>query len=107
MLDGKEIPGVSHHNVKLSLGYNPTHQTTLVLVQNFKSKAYAMSDFLDLYGKMEIIIRLIYLQLILTKIMSFLQRSVISLIRKTLFLLMVGQGLVFILPTMNESLCSV
>lgn len=52
-LDGKEIPGVSHHNVKLSLGYNPTHQTTLVLVQNFKSKAYAMSDFLGLYGKME------------------------------------------------------
>ncbi|MDD4505863.1 MAG: TonB-dependent receptor [Sulfurospirillaceae bacterium] len=52
-LDGKEIPGVSHHNVKLSLGYNPTHQTTLVLVQNFKSKAYAMSDFLGVYGKME------------------------------------------------------
>lgn len=52
-LDGKEIPGVSHHNIKLTLGYNPTRQTALVLVQNFKSKAYAMSDFLRVYGKME------------------------------------------------------
>lgn len=52
-LNGKEIPGVSPHTLKLSLGYNPTHQTSLVLVQNFKSKAYAMSDFLGVYGKME------------------------------------------------------
>lgn len=51
-LNGKEIPGVSPHTLRLAFGYNPTHQSTLVLTQNFKSKAYAMSDFLGTYGKM-------------------------------------------------------
>ena len=48
-----EIPGVSKHNLKVGLGYNPTHRINLLLSHVYKSKAYAMSDFDQSYGKME------------------------------------------------------
>ncbi|MDD3462975.1 MAG: TonB-dependent receptor [Sulfurospirillaceae bacterium] len=51
--NGREIPGVSKHNIKLSLGYNPDYRTFLTLSQNFKSKAYATSDFDGNFGKMD------------------------------------------------------
>lgn len=51
-IEGREIPGVSKHNIKLSLGYNPTYKTSLLLTQVYRSKAYAMSDFDGNYGKM-------------------------------------------------------
>ncbi|WP_458701328.1 TonB-dependent receptor plug domain-containing protein [Sulfurospirillum sp. 1307] len=50
---GNEIPGVSKHNVKLGVGYNPTHRINLLLTHTYKSKAYAMSDFDHSFGKME------------------------------------------------------
>lgn len=50
---GNEIPGVSKHNVKIGLGYNPTHRINLLLAHVYKSKAYAMSDFKGYYGKMD------------------------------------------------------
>ena len=50
---GNEIPGVSKHNVKVGLGYNPTHRINLLLSHVYKSEAYAMSDFDQSYGKMD------------------------------------------------------
>jgi iron complex outermembrane receptor protein len=50
---GNEIPGVSKHNVKVGLGYNPTHRVNLLLSHVYKSEAYAMSDFDHNYGKMD------------------------------------------------------
>lgn len=50
--NGREIPGVSAHNVKLSLGYNPIRPLTLLLSQTYKSKAYAIDDFDGSLGKM-------------------------------------------------------
>ena len=52
-LEGKEIPGVSKHNLKLSIGYNPSYKTTLLLSHTYKSKSYAMSDFDENFGKMD------------------------------------------------------
>ncbi|MBL0703614.1 MAG: TonB-dependent receptor [Sulfurospirillum sp.] len=49
---GNEIPGVSNHNVKLGLGYNPTRKINISVSHIHKSKAYAMSDFDQTYGKM-------------------------------------------------------
>ncbi|MDX1809953.1 MAG: TonB-dependent receptor [Sulfurospirillaceae bacterium] len=49
---GNEIPGVPEHNVKVSLAYHPTYRTYLVLSHIYKSKAYAMSDFKQVLGKM-------------------------------------------------------
>ncbi len=48
---GNGIPGVSKHNVKLALGYNPTRRTTLLLSHTYKSKAYAMNDFDQSLGR--------------------------------------------------------
>jgi iron complex outermembrane receptor protein len=50
---GKEIPGVSKHNIKLSLGYKPMRRLSLALTHIYKSKAYAMSDFDENFGKMD------------------------------------------------------
>lgn len=50
---GREIPGVSKHNIKISLGYNPTHRINLLLSHVYKSAAFAMSDFDGNYGKMQ------------------------------------------------------
>ncbi|DAB34167.1 MAG TPA: TonB-dependent receptor [Sulfurospirillum sp. UBA12182] len=50
---GNEIPGVSNHNIKVALGYNPTHRINLLLSHIFKSKTYAMSDFDKSFGKMQ------------------------------------------------------
>ncbi|MFK5880977.1 MAG: TonB-dependent receptor [Sulfurospirillum sp.] len=50
---GREIPGVSKHNVKLSLGYKPMYGVSLALTHIYKSKAYAMSDFDGSFGKMD------------------------------------------------------
>lgn len=50
---GREIPGVSKHSAKLSVGYNPTYRVSLILSYAYRSKAYAMSDFDGSYGKME------------------------------------------------------
>lgn len=41
----KDLPGVSDHNVKVSLSYLPTPQTTLTLHQIYRSEAYAANDF--------------------------------------------------------------
>jgi len=50
---GNEIPGVSKHNVKVGLGYSPTHRINLLLSHIYKSKTFAMSDFDQSYGKMD------------------------------------------------------
>jgi len=50
---GNQIPGVSKHNIKLGLGYNPTHRVNLFLSHIFKSKAYAMSDFDHSFKKID------------------------------------------------------
>ena len=52
-IEGNEIPGVSKHNLKFSLGYNPNYKTTLLLSHTYRSKAYAMSDFDKSYGKIK------------------------------------------------------
>ena len=41
----KDLPGVSDHNVKISLSYLPTSQTTLTLYQIYRSESYAANDF--------------------------------------------------------------
>jgi iron complex outermembrane receptor protein len=51
--NGRSIPGVSPHNVKVSLGYNPMKPLTLMLSETYKSKTYAIDDFAGTYGKME------------------------------------------------------
>lgn len=53
LASGGEIPGVSNHNVKLALEYKPTFKSTLTLSHTYKSKAYAMSDFDQSFGKMQ------------------------------------------------------
>jgi iron complex outermembrane recepter protein len=42
---GKELPGVSHHNVKVQLCYKPNLHTSLTLSQIYRSWAYAQDDF--------------------------------------------------------------
>ncbi len=42
---GKELPGVSNHNVKFTLNYMPNDQTTFSLTQLYRSEAYAANDF--------------------------------------------------------------
>ena len=51
--NGRSIPGVSSHNVKVALGYNPVKPVALVLSHTYKSKTYAIDDFDGNYGKME------------------------------------------------------
>ncbi|MDD3344709.1 MAG: TonB-dependent receptor [Sulfurospirillaceae bacterium] len=51
--NGRDIPGVSAHNIKLSMGYNPIKPLTLLVSQTYKSKAYAIDDFDGNFGKMD------------------------------------------------------
>ncbi|MCF6172597.1 MAG: TonB-dependent receptor, partial [Campylobacteraceae bacterium] len=50
---GNGIPGVSKHNVKLSLSYNPTRRVSFLLSHTYKSKAYAMGDYDKSLGKQD------------------------------------------------------
>ena len=43
--DGKFLPGLSDHNITLGINYKPTSKSRIVLVQNYRSKAYALEDF--------------------------------------------------------------
>ena len=52
-IEGNEIPGVSKHNLKLTIGYSPNYKTTLLLSHAYRSKTYAMSDFDKSFGKMK------------------------------------------------------
>lgn len=40
-----DLPGVSDHNVQLTLNYMPNNNTTLALTQVYRSEAYAANDF--------------------------------------------------------------
>lgn len=51
--NGHEIPGVSPHTFKVSLGYNPIKPVTLLLSETYKSRAFAIDDFDGSYDKME------------------------------------------------------
>ena len=42
---GKDLPGVSNHNAKLTLNYTPNQNTTFTLTQVYRSEAYAANDF--------------------------------------------------------------
>lgn len=53
LYNGRSIPGVSAHNIKVSLGYNPMAPMTLLLSHTYKSKAYAIDDFDGSFGRME------------------------------------------------------
>jgi len=43
-LSGNTLPGVPKHTVKATLNYFPNNNTTLSLVQNYRSTAYALND---------------------------------------------------------------
>lgn len=43
-LSGNTLPGVPKHTVKVTLDYSPNENTTLSLIQNYRSKAFAMND---------------------------------------------------------------
>ncbi len=42
---GNHLPGVSDHNIKVTLGYLPNEHTRLALTQVYRSEAYAANDF--------------------------------------------------------------
>ena len=42
---GNNLPGVSNHNLKATFTYLPNEQTTLSLVQVYRSESYAANDF--------------------------------------------------------------
>ena len=42
---GKELPGVSNHNIKALLNYLPNKYTTFSLTEIYRSEAYAANDF--------------------------------------------------------------
>ncbi|WP_321779440.1 TonB-dependent receptor plug domain-containing protein [Sulfurimonas sp.] len=42
---GKHLPGVSDHNVKVTLGFMPDDFSTIALTQVYRSQAYAANDF--------------------------------------------------------------
>jgi iron complex outermembrane receptor protein len=48
---GKELPGVSNHNVKAVLNYLPNKNTTFSLTQVYRSKAYAANDFANNFSQ--------------------------------------------------------
>jgi iron complex outermembrane recepter protein len=50
--NGRHVPGVSPHTIKVGLGYSPRKPITLLLSETYKSRAYAMDDFDGSYGKM-------------------------------------------------------
>lgn len=43
-LSGNTLPGVPKHTVKVTVDYSPNENTTLSLIQNYRSKAFAMND---------------------------------------------------------------
>lgn len=51
--NGREIPGVSPHTLKVALGYNPVKPVSLLVSETYKSRSYAIDDFDGSYGKME------------------------------------------------------
>ena len=42
---GNSLPGVSNHNVKVTLSYLPNEYSTISLTQTYRSEAYAANDF--------------------------------------------------------------
>jgi iron complex outermembrane receptor protein len=42
---GNDLPGVSDHNIKATLGYSLSKSTALALTQTYRSSAYALNDF--------------------------------------------------------------
>lgn len=53
LYNGRTIPGVSPHTVKVGLGYNPIKSVSLLATETYKSRSYAIDDFDGSYGKME------------------------------------------------------
>ncbi|OUR63938.1 hypothetical protein A9Q79_09305 [Methylophaga sp. 42_25_T18] len=49
--DGKNLPGVSRHNVTVALHYTPTNSSNFVLSHNYRSKAYALNDFANNFSQ--------------------------------------------------------
>ncbi len=43
--DGKKLPGVANHNLKVIVNYLPNEVTTLSLIEVYRSNAYAAEDF--------------------------------------------------------------
>ncbi|PHR55503.1 MAG: TonB-dependent receptor [Arcobacter sp.] len=43
-LSGNTLPGVPKHTAKATLNYHPNDNTVLTLLQNYRSKAYALND---------------------------------------------------------------
>ena len=43
--DGNDLPGVSKHNAKVTLGFHPDAYTTCNVTQRYRSEAYAANDF--------------------------------------------------------------
>ncbi|MDD3025230.1 TonB-dependent receptor [Aliarcobacter skirrowii] len=43
--DGKDLPGVSKHNLTLSLGYSPIKNFETILSHSYRSSTYAIGDF--------------------------------------------------------------
>ncbi|HUH43041.1 MAG TPA: TonB-dependent receptor [Sulfurimonas sp.] len=42
---GNDLPGVSNHNIKATLGYSLNRSTIFSLTQTYRSSAYALNDF--------------------------------------------------------------
>lgn len=42
---GNDLPGVSNHSIKATLGYSLNKDTALALTQTYRSEAYALNDF--------------------------------------------------------------
>ncbi len=49
--NGKDLPGVSEHNISLSLDYAITDKSTVMLTQVWRSKAYAAEDFANNFSQ--------------------------------------------------------
>ncbi len=43
--DGKDLPGVSKHNLSLALGYSPAKNFETILSHSYRSSTYAIGDF--------------------------------------------------------------
>lgn len=43
--NGKDLPGVSRHNITVGLHYSPTVRSKFVATHNYRSSAYALNDF--------------------------------------------------------------
>jgi iron complex outermembrane receptor protein len=48
---GKELPGVSNHNIKATLSYLPNEHTNLSLTEMYRSQAYAADDFANNFAQ--------------------------------------------------------